>query len=101
MKIKEIFFYFQGTIIIIGFFITLIYLIYTGKSPESVALVIGALIGAFLQTVNYNYGSTKGSAEKTEMLYNSTKMPDKSTVQSTTETTSTSTSPSPSQIPKP
>jgi len=95
----------QGTLVIVGFFATLLYMLYTGKSPESVALVIGALIGAFLQTVSYNYGSTKGSSEKTEMLYNSTRMPDKSTVQSTTETTSTSTSPlqipSPSQTPTP
>ena len=82
MKAKEVFLYGLGVIIVLGFFGILITLIIYDKYPEQVSLVIGALIGAFLTVVNYNYGSTKGSADKTEMIYNSSKIPNPATTES-------------------
>ena len=86
MKAKDIFLYGLGIVIVFGFFGVLITLIIYDKYPEQVSLVVGALIGAFLTVVNYNYSSTKGSAEKTEMIYNSTKLPEQSMSQTKTET---------------
>ena len=106
MKAKDYFLYGLGIVIVIGFFGILITLIMYDKYPEQVSLVIGALIGAFLSVVNYNYGSTKGSADKTEMIYNSAKLPDPNTSQITSETksetiTQPATSPDAAQIPTP
>ena len=75
MKTKDFFFYGLGALIVIGFFATLIYLIYSGKYPESVNLVIGALLGAFGTVVGYFYGSSKGSSDKDALLHQSTPIP--------------------------
>ena len=68
MKTKEIFMYALGGVITIGFFATMIYLIYTGSFESTVNLLIGSLIGAFGTVVGYFYGSSKSSAEKNELL---------------------------------
>lgn len=73
MKAKDIFMYSLGSIIVVGFFVVLIFLIISNKYPDSVNLVIGALIGSFTSVVAFNFGTTKSSADKTEMIYNSTK----------------------------
>lgn len=70
MKAKEIYMYALGAIVTIGFFAITIYLIYSGKYNDAVMLIIGALIGAFTTVVGYFFGSSKGSADKTELLNN-------------------------------
>lgn len=72
MKAKEIYMYALGAVIIIGFFITLAYMISTGEYKTEVNLIVGALIGAFLSVVGFFFGSSKSSADKTEMIRNST-----------------------------
>ena len=68
MKAREIFMYVLGGLIVLGFFITLFYLIYTGIYQSTIQLVVGALIAAFSAVVGYFYGSSKGSADKTEIM---------------------------------
>lgn len=72
--IKEKLMYILGAVIVIGIFGLIAVLMYV-SAPESnkdlLNIAIGALIGSFITVVNYFYGSSKGSAEKTEMLNNS------------------------------
>jgi len=68
MKIKDIFMYALGALIVIGFFAIVVMLIMRPELKDSLNLVIGALIGAFGTVVGYFYGSSKGSAEKNEII---------------------------------
>jgi len=70
MKTKDIFFYALGALIVIGFFVTLAFLIIKGTNPDAVNLVIGALLGAFGTVVGYFYGSSKSSQSKDETISN-------------------------------
>ena len=73
MKSKDIFQYALGGLITVGFFGLLIGLLYVGVPAENkdlLNLVVGALIGSFASIVGYFYGSSKGSAEKNELLKN-------------------------------
>lgn len=71
MKVKEIFQYGLGALIVIGFFL-LLYLIFVAEIPspnkELGLIVIGALVGNFNSIVGYFFGSSKGSADKTDIL---------------------------------
>ena len=68
MKLRNIFMYILGALIVIGFFATTIYLIASKANNDALMLILGALIGAFSTVVGYFYGSSKGSADKTELL---------------------------------
>lgn len=68
MKAKEIYMYALGALVALGFFAITIFLIWRGTYNEAVMLIIGALIGAFTTVVGYFFGSSKGSADKTEMM---------------------------------
>lgn len=68
MKTREVFFYVLGTIVVLGFFSLVSFLIFRDTNREAVNLCIGALLSAFGTVVGYFYGSSKGSAEKNEML---------------------------------
>ncbi len=68
MKTKEIFIYVLGAIIVIGFFVTLIFMIQKEKYESEVNMIVGALIGSFITVVGFFYGSSKGSADKTDLL---------------------------------
>jgi hypothetical protein len=68
MKIGEIYMYVLGALIVLGCFAITVYLIYSEKYPDAFMLIIGALIGAFSTVVGYFFGSSKGSADKTELL---------------------------------
>lgn len=78
MKVKEIFQYALGALIVIGFFFIL-YIIFKMVLPEGNKdiglLVIGALIAKFGDVVAYFFGSSKGSADKTEILNKSNNEP--------------------------
>jgi len=71
MKIKDIFQYCFAALIALGFF-TLIYIVFRWALPEENKeigyLVIGALVMKFGDVVAYFFNSTKGSAEKTDII---------------------------------
>ena len=71
MKEKYIFQYILGGLIVAGFFTLLIALV-KAEVPEInkdlLNLTVGALIGSFATVVGYFFGSSKGSAEKTELI---------------------------------
>lgn len=69
--IKEGYMYILGAIIVIGFFLLLYLLVYQQipvDNKDILNIVVGALIGSFTTVVGYFYGSSKSSADKTEML---------------------------------
>lgn len=71
MRSKNTFRYILASLITVSFFGLLIVLVYRAipaGNKDILNLIIGALIGAFLTIVNYEWGSSKGSSEKTEML---------------------------------
>ena len=69
--IKTIFQYILAALIIVGFFMLMIGLVYTAVpdvNKDLLNLVAGALIGSFATIVGYFFGSSKGSADKNELL---------------------------------
>jgi hypothetical protein len=71
MKPKDLAMYVLGAVVTIGFFLTLIYMIVSGSYESSVNLIVGALVGSFTTVVAYFFGSSKSSADKTEMIHKS------------------------------
>ena len=73
MKAREIFMYALGALIVL-LICALCYVVFTVSMPKENhdigLMVIGALVGQFIQVVNYFYGSSKGSSDKTELLKN-------------------------------
>ena len=71
VKTKEIFMYGLGGLIAICFFIVVGLLVFK-QVPESneklIYMLIGALVGSFGTIVNYFYGSSKGSADKNDII---------------------------------
>jgi drug/metabolite transporter (DMT)-like permease len=73
-KVKELFMYVLGALIVLGTFVLIAMLVLVIlKHPESplkdtLVLAIGALLAAFGGVVNYFYGSSKGSADKSEAI---------------------------------
>lgn len=72
---KEVFIYILAALIIICFMSIVMALIFH-LVPESNNSTLQILVGVFgtmtVQVGNYFYGSSKGSSDKTAMLYNST-----------------------------
>lgn len=77
---KEIFQYSIGGLIVLGFILLLIIMIFH-LAPEGNQVLLNVMVGAFagmtLTVVNYLFGSTKSSAEKNEMLLNAPPQDDK------------------------
>jgi hypothetical protein len=72
-KLKEVFMYALGALIVLGFFGTIGVLMFVELSPsvhDALMLLLGVEATAFGAVVNYFYGSSKGSADKTAMLKN-------------------------------
>jgi uncharacterized membrane protein len=69
--LKDIFQYVLAGLIITGFFV-LLYALVHKEVPEPnkdlLNLIVGALIGSFATIVGYFFGSSKGSAEKTDVM---------------------------------
>jgi drug/metabolite transporter (DMT)-like permease len=71
MKIKDIFQYCFAALIVIGFFVLVYAVFIKGLPPENkdvAYLLVGALVAVFTSVVNYFFASTKGSAEKTDII---------------------------------
>ena len=68
---KNIALYVLAGLVVVGFFV-LLYVLTVIEIPagnkDALNLVIGALIGSFASIISYYFGSSKGSADKTEML---------------------------------
>jgi uncharacterized membrane protein YdjX (TVP38/TMEM64 family) len=73
MKINDIFMYILGALLVLGFFVVLLGLLFF-KIPEgnenALYLALGTLFGSFSGVVTYFYGSSAGSKHKTELLAN-------------------------------
>ncbi len=72
-KISEIYMYVLGALVIIGFFVLLVMLLYVDVPAGNIQIlniVVGALIGSFTSIVGYYFGSSKGSKDKTQHLVN-------------------------------
>ena len=71
MSGKDIFQYVLGIVVVMAF-VALLYFLFTKEIPwvnmNLLSLIIGALIGSFTTVVQYFFGSSKGSAEKSEIL---------------------------------
>ena len=68
---KDFFQYLLATVIVVAFFWFLILLVNNSVPPDNqnlLNLVVGALIGSFTSIVGYFFGSSKGSAEKTDII---------------------------------
>ena len=59
-----------GGIVVFSFLINLAVLIVLDRYPEAYAMGNGGLLTAFGTVVGYYFGSSKGSADKSEMLNN-------------------------------
>jgi uncharacterized membrane protein len=76
MKVKDVFQYALGALIVIGFFGLLSILVYKGVpevNKDILNIVVGALIGSFTSIVGYFYGSSKGSSDKNDIIANQNK----------------------------
>lgn len=93
-KLKEIFMYSLGALVVFGFFFIL-WIIFRQEMPPSNKeiglMVIGALIAKFSDVVGYFFGSSKGSADKTASLNKQAEALAENTVSKTTETTDSKT----------
>lgn len=70
-----------GILIVVGFFGSLVILLYrpgtlTELNREPVMLMVGALIAAFSLLVGFYFGSSAGSARKTDMIAKADKIID-------------------------
>ena len=66
--LKQVYMYALGALIVLGYFAMLYFIINKGVYESTINLAIGALIAAFGTIVGYFFGSSKGSADKNDML---------------------------------
>jgi uncharacterized membrane-anchored protein len=70
-NLKEVYMYVLASLLFVGFFIIL-GLLLTHSIPEQnkelVHTLLGVLGTCFVMTITYFFGSSKGSADKTEMM---------------------------------
>lgn len=73
-SIKDLYMYILGAVIVLGVFTIIGMLVWVViKHPETpllpvLTMAVGALIAAFGSVVQYFYGSSKGSSDKTAIL---------------------------------
>lgn len=70
--------YILAALISIGFFALLLFLVkwaIPAENKELLYIVVGALIGAFGTIVNYEWGSSRSSSEKNDLLKNTPPTP--------------------------
>lgn len=75
-KAKEIYMYVLAALIIVGFLCLLAILIFKGVPQENAELLyisVGALIGMAGAVVQYFFGSSKSSSDKTKIIANGNK----------------------------
>lgn len=62
-----------GAAVIVGYFAVLLFMLYKGMSGTEI--LIGGLSAAFGMIVSYGFGTTSGSARKTELLAQAAPVP--------------------------
>lgn len=70
-SVKNAAMYVLAALIVLAFFGVVVLLVIKGIPPENkdmFNLLLGALIAAFTAVVQYWFGSSKGSADKTEIM---------------------------------
>lgn len=70
-RFKDAYMYGLGALIVFGFFFILWVIfgkVLPAENKDIGLLVIGALVAKFGDVVNYFFGSSKGSADKTELM---------------------------------
>ncbi len=75
-NINEILFYILAIIVIVGFFTSIIFLfIYKipNENSQILNILIGCLVACFSTVVQYFFGSSIGSRQKTTLLQNNNK----------------------------
>jgi hypothetical protein len=73
---QQIFQYGLGAIIVAGLFLVTYWLIIKDSPPsnkDALLIVLGVLASQFANVIGYFFGSSKGSADKDEMLKNGNK----------------------------
>jgi hypothetical protein len=78
MEKKDTFKYVLAAIIILSLVVVMIFMFTHNddkRYDSPINLCIGALLGAFTTIYTYEFGSSKGSDDKTKLLYNSTPIP--------------------------
>lgn len=65
---KELFRLILAIVMISGFFAVMGFMILKDKYSEAVLTMVGALTGSVLTIINYEWGSSKGSSEKNDIL---------------------------------
>lgn len=73
MKTKDVYFYSIGALFVVGFFVCLGLVIFRAFPQENNAIInvmFGCLIAGVSTILNYFYGSSKGSADKNDLLNN-------------------------------
>ena len=87
-KLKEIYRAFLGLFVVLGVF-GLVLLLYFVKVPQENATtinqVLGIVVGFAAAVVGYEFGSSRGSEDKTKIIANSTPVADSSVTISTTD----------------
>jgi drug/metabolite transporter (DMT)-like permease len=77
MKLSDAYMYILGALVVLGFLALLAILIFKGvpeQNSELLYLSVGALIGMASGVINYFYGSSKGSSDKTQIMANGNKL---------------------------
>ncbi|MCX6232603.1 MAG: hypothetical protein NTZ33_13790 [Bacteroidetes bacterium] len=70
-KVNNVFMYTLGALIVIGFFVALVYMSANnadGKYTNSIMDMVATIKMTLVLIVGYYWGSSKSSADKTEML---------------------------------
>jgi len=74
MKAKEIYMYILGALIVSGIFVLTAFFLFK-EMPQTnkdiMLMLVGAMLAKFSDVIGYFFGSSKGSADKNTMLYNS------------------------------
>lgn len=73
--VNNIYMYFIGALVLIGFFAALIYMALNnqdGKYTTIITDMTATIKYSFILIVGYYWGSSKSSSDKTDMIYNST-----------------------------
>jgi uncharacterized BrkB/YihY/UPF0761 family membrane protein len=74
-KANKIALYVLAGIIVVGFFVLMYILLFQNvpqNNKDMANIAVGALIGAFTSITGYFFGSSAGSAEKTQLLNKTT-----------------------------
>ena len=67
--VREIYMYALGTVIVVGVIVLItLVMIYRPEMKDVINLSIGALLAAFGTVIGYFFGSSKGSADKNDLL---------------------------------